>query len=150
VFSRQAGSVDGDDPQRSVEEALLQEACRWNQAGYPVPLLALQSHWIFVVDGARERDDVRAADLCVNLGFFLVNMGDFVRARPYCERAAAIREKVSGSTHPETALNLGLLSICQGDPARADDCYERALAILDEDPEHAQTARCLNNLGYLL
>lgn len=150
VFSWQAGFMEGDDPLASVEEVLLEEARRFNHAGYPAPLLALQSHWIFVTDGAREREDERAADLCVNLGFFLVVMEDFSRALPYCERAAAIRERISGWEHPDTALNMGLLLNCRRDPSGARVYYEKALAILDEDTEHPQVTRCLNNLGYLL
>jgi tetratricopeptide (TPR) repeat protein len=155
VFSRRESAVGGDGFLESVEETLLQEVRRLNHAGYPAPLLELQSHLLFVTDRAREREDERAADLCVNLGFFLLMVGDLVRARLYFDLSLAIREKVSGAEHPEMAgslNNLGGLLSKQGDYSGARDCYERALAIWEKvsGPEHPETARGLNNLGYIL
>ena len=52
--------------------------------------------------------------------------------RPLYERALAIREKVRGPEHPDTALslnNLGSVLYSQGDLAAARPLHERALAI---------------------
>ena len=57
--------------------------------------------------------------------------GDFAGARPLIERAVAIREKVLGPEHPDTAVSLSNLAIllqAQGDLAGARPLYERALA----------------------
>src|SRR5690606_13025540 len=71
------------------------------------------------------------------------------------ERALAIREKVLGPDHPDTAQslnNLGLLLKTMGDYGGARGYYERALAIAEKvlGPEHPDTAGSLNNLGLLL
>jgi len=73
------------------------DSCRGQppeQAGYPAPLVAWQSHLRFVVDEARQREDERAALLCNELGYHLRMIGDYSGARPYYERALAIHEKV--------------------------------------------------------
>ncbi len=90
-----------------------------------------------------------------NLGYLLQAQGDLAGARPYYERALAIRERVLGPEHPDTAgslNNLGYLLQAQGDLAGARPYYERALAIRERvlGPEHPDTAGSLNNLGYLL
>ena len=81
--------------------------------------------------------------------------GDFAGARPLFERALAIREKVLGPEHPDTATSLSNLAILlqdQGDFAGARPLFERALAIREKalGPEHPNTARSLNNLARLL
>jgi tetratricopeptide (TPR) repeat protein len=155
VFSRGTGAGSEEGAQQSVEETLLQENHRLNQAGYPAPLVSLQSHLIFVTDRAREREDERAADLCLNLGFFLKMVGEFASARPYYERSLVIREKVSGPEHPATAVslnNLGYVLASQGNYAGARGHYERVLMINEKvlGADHPITALSLNNLGYLL
>lgn len=154
VFSRQAGAVDGDNPLESIEDTMFREASRLNRAGYPAPLLALQSHLIFITDRAGEREDGRAATLCNELGFFLETAGDFSRARPYYERALAINEKVLGAEHPDTARslnNLGGLLDSQGDYTGARGYYERALAVLGRrlGPDHPNTKLVRDNLASL-
>ena len=78
----------------------------------------------------------------------------YAAARPLFERALAIREKVLGPEHPDTATSLnnlaGLLQ-AQGEFAAARPLFERALArekVLG--PEHPDTAMSLNNLAHLL
>jgi tetratricopeptide (TPR) repeat protein len=78
-----------------------------------------------------------------------------VGARPLLERALAIREKVLGSEHPDTATslnNLASLVHAQGDLAGARPLLERALAIREKvlGPEHIHTAFSLVNLAGLL
>jgi tetratricopeptide (TPR) repeat protein len=155
VFSRQAGAMDGDDPLGTVEETLLWEVRRLNHAGYPAPLSALQSHLIFMADRARGREDERAADLCLSLGYFFYIVVDLVKSRTYFERALVIREKVSGAEHPITATslnNLGHLLASQRDYSGSRDYYEQALAIQEKvlGTAHPNTALILNNLGYIL
>ncbi|MEZ4642022.1 MAG: tetratricopeptide repeat protein [Chloroflexota bacterium] len=58
-------------------------------------------------------------------------MGDLAAARPFCERALAIREKALGPDHPDTATslnNLGSLLYAMGDLAAA--------AVLRTRPRH--------------
>jgi tetratricopeptide (TPR) repeat protein len=155
VFYRKIGARSEEEHQQAVEEVLLRENRRLNNAGSPASLVSLQSHLIFAANRAREREDERAADLCLSFGFFLQMIGELASARPYYERSLAIREKVSGSEHPETARslsNLGGLLFRQGDYTGARGYYERALAIREKvlGTEHLDTARSLNNLARLL
>jgi tetratricopeptide (TPR) repeat protein len=123
----------------------------WAACGQLMPHLAV------VVELAAELDHltVRAAYLNGSAGYYLQHFGDLVRARPYYERALAIREAVLGADHPDTALslnNLGALLDSMGDYAGARPYYERALAIREAvlGADHPDTALSLNNLGYLL
>ena len=89
------------------------------------------------------------------MGNLLHAQGDLDGARPYYERALAIREQVRGPTHPETARslnNLGAVLYAQGDLAGTRPYLERALAIREHvlGPTHPETALSLNNMGYLL
>jgi tetratricopeptide (TPR) repeat protein len=141
--------------QQAVEKILYNEANRLNKVGYPALLLAWQPHLRAVTDAAMGREDERAARLCSALDFHLSMIGDYIGARPYSERALAIREKVLGAEHPRTASslnNLGALLDSMGDLAGAQPYYERALAINEKvlGAEHPDTARSLNNLGTLL
>ncbi len=79
----------------------------------------------------------------------------YAEARPLYERALAIREKVLGAEHPDTATSLRQprhLLQAQGDLAGARPLYERALAIYEKvlGAEHPNTATGLNNLADLL
>jgi tetratricopeptide (TPR) repeat protein len=79
----------------------------------------------------------------------------YASARPLCVRALAIREKVLGPEHPDTAESLNNLAFLfqnQDDLAGARPLYERALAIYEKalGPEHPHTAEVLNNLASLL
>ncbi len=79
----------------------------------------------------------------------------YAQARPLYERALAIKEKVLGPEHPQTALalnNLAHLLQDQGDLEGARRLHERALAIREKTlgPNHPDTAESLNNLALLL
>jgi tetratricopeptide (TPR) repeat protein len=107
-----------------------------------------------VTDRAWSRDDLRAAKLCSELDYYLSMVGDIAGARPYSERALAIREKVLGAEHPDTAgslNNLGFLLWSQGDLSGARLYYERALAIFEArlGPDHPNTKAVRGNLGAL-
>ncbi|MBN1815590.1 MAG: tetratricopeptide repeat protein [Anaerolineae bacterium] len=148
--------IDADDvAQAAVEETLLDEANRLNNAGVPAPLLRWQEHLRAVTDVARVREDERAAGLCNTLGYHLNIIGDYSGARPYLERALTIWEQVLGPDHPDTAQglnNMGFLLQAMGDLVRARPYYARALAIREQvlGPDHPDTAQSLNNLGFLL
>jgi tetratricopeptide (TPR) repeat protein len=148
-------TADGE-AQGVVEGVLLAELSRrLDQAGYLGQLLTLQLHLRVVADAALEREDRRAANLCVWLGYYLEQICDYAGARPYLERALALYEKVLGKEHPDTAQslnNLGMLLQDQGDLAGARPYLERALRIYEQvlGGEHPYTATSLNNLGSLL
>jgi tetratricopeptide (TPR) repeat protein len=90
-----------------------------------------------------------------NLGYTLQAQGDLVGARAYYEQALAIRERVLGPDHPDTAESingLGTLLQGQGDYRQAQMYLERALVINEQvlGPSHPTTAQSLRNLGVLL
>jgi tetratricopeptide (TPR) repeat protein len=145
------GAASDGEAQTAVEQSLLEEANRLNNAGYPAPLLAWQPHLRFVTDRAQTRVDERAAGLCNTLGYHLNMIGDLAGAKPYYERALAIYTEVLGEKHPDTASslnNLGYLLQAQGDLAGAKPYYERALAIFTEKlgPEHPYAQIVRKNL----
>jgi tetratricopeptide (TPR) repeat protein len=95
------------------------------------------------------------ADLLNRAGEYFRVRGAYLEARPVFERALAIREKVLGPEHPDTATSLiclALLLQTQGDLAGSRPLYERALAIYEKvlGPEHPDTATSLSNLARLL
>jgi tetratricopeptide (TPR) repeat protein len=149
------GAAPDDGAREAVEKALWREASRLNKTGYPAPLLAWQSHLRAVTEAAMKREDERAARLCNELGGHLNTVGDYAGARPYYERALAIRRNVLRAEHPDTAVslnNLGGLLYAMGDYAGARPYLERALAINEKvfGAAHPYTAESLNNLGGLL
>src|SRR5260221_433450 len=92
-----------------------------------------------------------SANLGVNLGVFALE-GDPAGAQPMMEHVLAIRERLLGPDHPETAEalnNLGFQRRMQGDNEAARSLYERALAIRERTlgPDDALTANSLSNLG---
>ena len=63
--------------------------------------------------------------------------GQYREAADLCRKALAIRKKVLGPEHPDTAVslnNLGLLLLARRDYAGARPYYEQALAIRQESP----------------
>jgi tetratricopeptide (TPR) repeat protein len=107
------------------------------------------------VDIEDAAESAEQADLLDNAGGYFRGRAAYVAARPLRERALAIREKVLGPEHPDTATSLdnlaGLLRD-QGDLAAAQPLRERALAICEKvlGPEDLHTAASLNNLAGLL
>src|SRR5262249_54233658 len=107
----QAAAQDGE-AQAAVERGIYEVADQLNGEGLPVSLLVLQRHLRTVTDRAMMRDDEWAAGLCSVLDYYLSMIGEYHGARPYAERALAIRRKVLGEEHPDTATslnNLGML-----------------------------------------
>ncbi len=158
------GAKDGDETEgeglmaaarAEVERAVNDLAYEQLIAGDPRALREWDIHLRHVTDSAFEREDETAATLCSNLGYYLRMSGDLAGARPYYERALAVREHVLGPDHPQTASavnNMGYLLRAMGDLAGARLYYERALGIREHvlGPEHPDTATSLNNMGYLL
>jgi tetratricopeptide (TPR) repeat protein len=114
-------------------------------------------HAVAVVSHVSDTDHAarETAWLLTHMGEYLGARAQFADAKPYVERALAIREQVLGPQHPDTAQslnNLGALLYAQGDLAGAKPYLERALAIWEQvrGPEHPDTAQSLNELGYLL
>ncbi|MCZ7669410.1 MAG: tetratricopeptide repeat protein [Chloroflexi bacterium] len=102
----------------------------------------------------REIHTNHAAFLNNEAGFYLNQNGQYTAARPFYERALAIREQALGPDHPDTAQslnNLGALHSAMGNLSEARPFYERALAIREQalGSDHPDTARSLNNLGAL-
>ena len=143
------------EAQTMVEDVMLVEIDRLNDAGLPAPLLALQPHFHAITNTALRRMDRRAALLCNELGYHLKMAGDYVGARHYYQHALAIYEEVQGAQHPDTATslnNLGEVLLAQGDLADARSCLEQALVIWQQvlGMQHPTTAQGLNNLGGVL
>ena len=151
----ETGTNTNVEAQADVELVLVWMASELNKAGYPAPLLTLQTHLRAVTDAAKGRDDSRAATLCNELGYHLRMTGDYQAALPLYERALAIWEKVLGPDHPSTATslnNLAGLLYAQGEYQAALPYFKRALAIREKvlGPDHPDTATSLNNLALLL
>ena len=86
------------------------------------------------------------------LGLLYTQQANYEKAKPLCQRALAIREKVLGPEHPDTAQslsNLAGLYNSQGLYAKAEPLFQRALVIREKvlGPEHPDTAQSLNNLA---
>ncbi len=81
-------------------------------------------------------------------------MGDYAAARPYGERALAIREKALGPDHPDTARslnNLGTLCFYEGDLPASAAYLRQALRIWEKrlGPNHPDTQTAKNNLAFV-
>ena len=72
----------------------------------------------------------------------LERQGDLAGARPLCERALAIREKVLGAEHPDTATSLSNLARLLGKSGHTDDAeamFKRAITIGEKAPASFST-----------
>jgi tetratricopeptide (TPR) repeat protein len=83
-----------------------------------------------------------------NLAACCQAQGRLDEAEPLYRRALAIKEKLLGNDHPDTALtlhNLAVLCADLGRPGEAESLYCRALttftAVLGPDHPHARTCR---------
>jgi tetratricopeptide (TPR) repeat protein len=103
-----------------------------------------------------QRDDALDwAELLNRAGSYLYRRATYSQAAQLFRDALAIREKVLGPEHPDTAASLTSLANLlhtQGDLAGACRLHERALAIFEKalGPEHPKTATGLDNLATLL
>ena len=93
------------------------------------------------------------AALLLNLAaWYLEERAQYKEAEPLCMRALAIREKVLGPDHPDTARSLNNLAKVyeyQGHYKQAEPLYKRALGIHEKalGPNHPDTATSLGNLA---
>jgi tetratricopeptide (TPR) repeat protein/transcriptional regulator with XRE-family HTH domain len=116
-------------------------------------LAAVIPHLVDIAD--RDTDDeMRLAGLCHAAGQALQCAGDLRAARPWLERALAIRQRVLGSDDPLTAISLNELAVLlrqQGELGAARPLYERALDVRERvlGPAHPLTAESLNNLALM-
>jgi tetratricopeptide (TPR) repeat protein len=95
-----------------------------------------------------------AATLLRNAGFYLHQRAQLVEAEPLYQHSFAIREKMCGPEHPDTAESLSKLAWLyrdQGKYAKAEPLEQRALEIREKvlGPEHAITATSLDSLASL-
>jgi tetratricopeptide (TPR) repeat protein len=154
-FVRQVAGDEVKGTQQAVEQVVFDEMAHANRRNYPIPLLARQVYLRSVVDSAQPREDLQSAALCAELATYLWQVGDFVEARPYAERALAIRLALLGEDDLATAESLQVLADAlrdAGELAEAKPCYERALVVREWHlgPDHPDVAETLNGLGWLL
>lgn len=88
-------------------------------------------------------------------GYKAAALADYVQSSALRSRSLAIRERLFGPDHVETASilnNLALVIQAQGNLKNALSLFERALAIREDKsgPNHQDTASILNNLGRCL
>ena len=81
-------------------------------------------------------------------------MGDSAKAEPLCRQALAIKRKVLGENHRDTATslnNLAELYVAKGDYAKAEPLFRQVLDIHQKvlGENHPRTATSLNNLAGL-
>ena len=147
-----SGAAGETGAQAAVEQAVIAETRRLNKMGNPARLRLWQVHLRHITAVAQSRNDKRFAQLANELGVHLSQEADFAAARPYLAQALAIREKLFGPEHPQTAQSLndlGVLSSKTGKYELAQRYHERALAIREEvlGAAHLDTTESLNNLG---
>ncbi|EGD74241.1 mbre TPR repeat protein [Salpingoeca rosetta] len=109
---------------------------------------------IFLADGSEEHaaQPLLAAAALNNLGSTFQHMGDYARALEYHERTLAIRRKVLGEGHPQTATsytNIGALYLETDEYAQAIELFQKAVDIytVSLGERHPTTAMTLSNLG---
>jgi tetratricopeptide (TPR) repeat protein len=118
--------------------------------------LAAHGQAVLQLEPPQEHGQLKAAAFLGSaIGAYFSRIARYAEAQPLLERALAIREKVLGPGHPDTATsleNLALLFQDKDDFAAARPLLERALAIREKvlGPEHPDTAYSLNNLVWLL
>lgn len=97
-------------------------------------------------------ESATAATLLRNAGFYLHRRAQYAAAEPLYKLALAMREKVCGQEHSETAdilSKLAWLYSDQGKYAKSELLDEQALKIREKvlGPDHSETATSLNNLA---
>lgn len=99
-------------------------------------------------------ESAEAALLLDRVGAYLAAHAQEARAEPLLARALAIRERVLGPVHPDTATSferLGSVHDQLGHPDQAEPLYRQALAARERTlgPEHPDTATSLDRLATL-
>lgn len=155
AYLQDIADIDLAIAQAAVENVLFTEAKRINESRNPGPLQAWQVHLRIVVDRAQGRVDTHVANLCHVLGNHLLQVGDYDQAKVYIDKVVAIRQKILGQEHPDTAsslTDLGIVATGQGEYDAAQMYYEQALTIQKKilGFNHLDIAATINNLGYIL
>jgi Tfp pilus assembly protein PilF len=89
-----------------------------------------------------------------NLGYVLQGQGDYAVARPYFERALAVRQSVFGTNHPDTTKSIrwiGTLLAQAGDRDRARYYLRSAAALYSQTltESHPTTQQRLRQMAAL-
>ncbi|HTH37874.1 MAG TPA: tetratricopeptide repeat protein [Pyrinomonadaceae bacterium] len=94
-----------------------------------------------------------AADLYHNLGGLEHARGNFANGEAFARRSVAIRTRLLGVEHPDTARDLSALAAlldCQGRYKESEALYVLAISILGKsDPDGLEVAVLLNNMAAL-
>jgi tetratricopeptide (TPR) repeat protein len=95
-----------------------------------------------------------AASLLNRMGGYLRQRGEYEQAEPLYQRALALRERMLGPEHTDTATSLNDLAVLyysQGKYEQAEPLYQRALAIDEKayGSDHPDVATDLSNLAFL-
>jgi tetratricopeptide (TPR) repeat protein len=146
--------------QRTFEHLVARLSVIYPRDGYnnshSWPLCAhLTPHVLATSEGAPELKLAAWPEVLNRAGSYFHGRASFEQAKTLFEKVLAIREKVLGREHPETAkslLNLGGLLQDYVHLSEARPLLERALSIREKvlGSEHPETARSLNNLARLL
>ncbi|HEX6290582.1 MAG TPA: FxSxx-COOH system tetratricopeptide repeat protein [Herpetosiphonaceae bacterium] len=136
----------------AVEATMLRVIDELNASQNPRSVLAVQPHLRWMAGAAQPRADARSAALGNALGYHLWQLGVYPEAQGYLEQALAIRQRLLGPDHPDTAMslhNLGNVVKERGHYTEAQGYLEQALAIRQRllGPDHPQTTQSLNNLA---
>jgi tetratricopeptide (TPR) repeat protein len=127
-----------------------------NPASWPrCALLTPHVRAICETEHTGKGESVECADLLNKAASYFHGHAALPEAKELFERSLAIREKLLGPDHPDTAqslTNLAFLLNDQGDDAAARPLHERSLAIREKvlGPEHKDTAESLGNLAFML
>lgn len=100
----------------------------------------------------RAGDDFLVADVLHFRGSMNTLRGDFDEALKWLGKSLAIRERVLGKDHPDTASscnNIGIVYANKGDYEQAEKWYRKALGMRERalGKNHPDTAASYNNLG---
>lgn len=152
AFVRDVAQDAVESSQKAVEAVVFEETAQINKAVQPLPLLRWQLHLRSVVDLAQVREDLESAKLCSELGDHLWQVGDFQGALSYQEKALAIRSKILGDVHGDTAttlVHIGRVLRGLGRFEEAKSYFERSLTIRMAlfGKYHQETAESLENVG---
>ena len=95
---------------------------------------------------------VKTSALYNNMAGVYKAQGEYEKALEYYGKALAIRERVLGTDHPDTAAtynNMALVFRAQGEYEKALEYYGKALATRERvlGPEHPDTATTYNNMA---
>ncbi|ABX07916.1 Tetratricopeptide TPR_2 repeat protein (plasmid) [Herpetosiphon aurantiacus DSM 785] len=112
-------------------------------------------HAYTIVQYALKRQDTNSADFMYGFARSLKRNSDYKASFMYHQKALAIRKKIFGDNHVNTAKSLNMLGMLCRKMANfnmAKEFYEQALEIYQRDlgDDHPTTLSTLNNLGYLL